>query len=87
MSDIIHAVIDGKEVKIYDHVSVSTHHYVNSVNGYETFEASIARGDIGRGPAPDYITERLGRLLHDEFGVEPEEKGIEVVDPDEVQLI
>jgi hypothetical protein len=80
---------DGDEIEVYNHVSVSRHFYVNSVNGYEEFEADVAEGDLGRGPAPDYVTPRVATLLRDEFGIDVTGHGIEVVDPtaEEVALL
>lgn len=71
---------DGEEIEVFDHVSVSQHHYVNSVNGYETFEPDIAMGDMGRGPEPEAVTKRVADLLWHEFSIEVEKEGIEVVD-------
>jgi len=80
--DVLHVEHDGEEKEVYNHVSVSQHHYVNSVNGYESFGASIAKGDMGDGPAPDAVTKRVARLLSDAFAVDIEEQGIEVIDLD-----
>jgi len=79
---------DGDEIEVFDHVSVSTKHYVNSVNSYETFEPDVVKGDMGRGPQPEAVTERVAELLFAEFHIEVEELGIEVIDPqsDEVQV-
>ena len=79
---------DDEEIEVFNHVSVSQHHYVNSVNGYETFEPDIAMGDMGKGPAPDYVTERVADLLWSEFTIDVEDHGIEVIDlaSDEVKI-
>ena len=73
---------DGKEIDVFNHVSVSTHHYVNSVNGYETFEPDVVKGDMGRGPQPDAVTPRVAKILRDEFHADVDDLGIEVIDPD-----
>lgn len=83
--------LDGQlyeELQVFNHVSVSENHYVNSVNGYETFEPDIAEGDMGRGPAPDYVTERVADLLWNEFSIDLEDHDIEAIDlaSDEVKL-
>ena len=80
---------DGEEITVYDHVSVSTKHYVNSVNGYETFEPDVVKGDMGVGPQPEAVTERVARLLWDEWGIEVEDLGIEAIDTsdDEVDVL
>lgn len=82
-------VRDDEEIEVFDHVSVSTKHYVNSVNGYETFEPDIAKGDMGVGPQPEAVTERVADLLWSEFSIEVEDLGIEVIDPedDDVQML
>lgn len=87
--DRIHVLRDGEELEVFNHVSISQHHYVNSVNGHETFEPDIVKGDLGRGPPPEYVTERIADVLWHEFGIEVEQHDIEVVDidSDEVELI
>jgi len=72
--------VDGEEIEVWDHVSVSKHHYVNSVNGYETFEPEVFEGDMGgRGPQPEAVTARVASIL-DDIGVSCENLGIRVVD-------
>jgi len=81
--------VDGEEVEVWDHVSVSTHYYVNSVNGYETFEPEVFEGDMGgHGPQPDAVTMRVAQTL-DDIGVSCEQLGIRVVDMsrDDVQQL
>jgi len=79
--DRIHAEKGGEEIEIFNHVSVSRHFYVNSVNGYDEFGADIAAGDMGDGPAPDYVTERLAQVLYAELSVDCWDRDdIEVVD-------
>jgi hypothetical protein len=80
--DRINVIRDGEEVEVFNHVCVSRHFYVNSVNGHEEFEADIAKGDMGDGPAPEYVTERVARLISDEFRVDVADHGIDVVDID-----
>ena len=72
---------DGEEIEVFNHVSVSTHHYINSVNSYETFEPEIAKGDMGDGPQPEAVTERVAMLLDAEFHIDVRELGIDVIDP------
>lgn len=73
---------DGEELEVWDHVSVSTHHYVNSINGYETFDPDIYEGDMGgHGPTPEAVTERVADVLHTEFHIDLWDRDdIEVVD-------
>jgi hypothetical protein len=80
--DLITVEKDGEEIEVYNHVSVSRHYYVNSVNGYEEFEADIAEGDLGDGPEPDYITERVKRILWKKLNVSVRDRDIEVIDLD-----
>ncbi|MFC6975847.1 hypothetical protein ACFQL1_16045 [Halomicroarcula sp. GCM10025709] len=75
--------VDGDELEVFDHVSISTHHYVNSVYGYETFEADIAAGDMGHGPEPEAVTARVARLLQSTWHIDVwNDHDIEVVDMD-----
>lgn len=80
---------DGDRIELYNHVSVAMHHYVNSVNGYETFEPEVSKGDMGGGPQPEAVTERVAAVLSHEFGIDTEDHGIEVVDveSDEVDVL
>lgn len=80
--DLITVLKDGEEIDVFNHVSVSQHHYVNSMNSYETFEPDIAKGDMGTGPKPEAVTERVATLLWGEFGIEVENLDIKVIDPD-----
>ena len=77
---------DGEEIDVFNHASVSTHHYVNSVNGYETFEPKVAKGDMGDGPKPEAVTPRLANVLRDEFHVDLEDQGIDVIDPESEEV-
>lgn len=70
-----------REVTVYDHVTISEEHYVNSVNGYETFHAPISAGDSPGRPRPEAVTKRISELLWVEFGIDVETMdGIEIVD-------
>lgn len=86
--DQLTVVVDGEEVEVWNSVSVSTHHFVNSVNGYETFEPSIAMGDMGVGPAPEAVTERVADLLRSEWHIDVEDldDDIRVIDPDDEEV-
>lgn len=74
---------NGEEIEVFNHASVVERHYVNSVNGYETFEPIVSEGNSMAGEKPDAITERLARVLYDEFGCEVEDLGIRVIDPED----
>lgn len=80
---------DGEEIEVFDHVSVSTNHYVNSVNGFETFEPDIAKGDMGVGPQPEAVTERVANLLQAEWRIDVDDLDIEVINinDDDVQVL
>ena len=71
-----------EELEVFDHVSVTQQHYVNSVNGYETYVGKIAGGDDPHLDKPEAVTERVADLLWHEFSIdgELEERGIRVVD-------
>lgn len=80
---------DGEEVEVFNHVTVPQEHYVNSVNGHETFHGPIKAGDGGIGQ-PDAITERVTKVLHDEFHIGEatlEEQDIEVIDINAVDVL
>ena len=72
---------NGEEVEVFNHASVVQRHYVNSVNGYESFEPIVSEGDTGRGRTPEAVTKRLSDLLYDEFGIDVEDIGVRVIDP------
>lgn len=72
----------NEEVTVYDHVTVVEEHYVNSVNGYETFNR-VKKGDDSHGSPPEAVTERVARLLWHEFNIDldkSEYDNIRVVD-------
>ena len=72
-------VRDGEELEVFNHVTVPQEHYVNAVNGYETFNGPIKAGDGGIGK-PEAVTERVATLLWDEFSIDLDDHDdIEVV--------
>jgi len=72
---------DCEELEVFDHVTVSQQHYVNSVNGHETFTGRIAGGDDYALPEPEAVTKRVAEVLVAEFGINDlESRGIQVVD-------
>lgn len=78
---------DGEELEVFNHVSVARYHYVNSVNGHETFEPQITAGDSDM--PVEYVTDRIAEYLEIEWMIDVEDHGIEVVDLDDpdVQVI
>jgi len=87
--DVLTVERDGEQIEVYNHVSVSRHYYVNSVNDYEEFKASLSKGDMSEGSEPEAVTDRLARLLWGEFGITVEDRGIDVIDlaDDEVTVL
>lgn len=72
---------DYETLEVFDHVTVTQQHYVNSVNGYETFTGKIAGGDDPHLDEPEAVTERVANLLWHEFGIDGlPSMGIRVVD-------
>lgn len=72
---------DYETLEVFDHVTVTQQHYINSVNGYETFTGKIAGGDDPSLDEPEAVTERVANLLWHEFGIDGlPSMGIRVVD-------
>jgi hypothetical protein len=72
---------DYETIEVFDHVTVTQQHYINSVNGYETFTGKIAGGDDPSLDEPEAVTERVANLLWHEFGIDGlPSMGIRVVD-------
>jgi len=66
---------------VFDHVTVTQQHYVNSVNGYETFTGKITGGDDPNLNEPEAVTERVAEYLWHEFSIDGlPSMGIRVVD-------
>lgn len=76
-----------EELEVFNHVTVPQEHYINSVNGYETFNGPIKAGDGSIGK-PDAVTERVSRMLWDEFTIDLDDyEDIAVVDIDSVEVM
>lgn len=79
-----------EELEVFNHASVEQRHYVNGVNGHETFEPRIYKGNSMDGP-PEYITKRLAEYLWMQFDIEVDslDADIEVVDcqSDDVEML
>lgn len=75
---------DGEELTVFNHVSVEQSHYINSVNGYDSFTVRVYAGDSVGGDGPSYVTKRVAMVLHDEFGIDlfggTHPQGIDVID-------
>lgn len=76
---------DGEEIEVFNHVTVTEQHYVNSVNGYESFAGPIDAGDGSIG-SPEAVTERVATLVRDEFGIDVEDHGIDVIDVESAEV-
>lgn len=75
---------DGEEIEVFNHVSVINRHYINSVNGHESFAPIITSGDSDE--RVDVVTERVADYLWHEWGIEAEKQGIEVIDPEDEEV-
>jgi len=72
---------DYETVEVFDHVTVVQEHYVNSVNGHESFHGKIERGDGSHLEPPEAVTERVAEYLWHEFSIDGlPSMGIRVVD-------
>lgn len=82
---------DGQyeELEVFNHVNVQTRHYVNSVNGHETFDPIIGAGDMDT--PPEYVTRRIAEYLWTEWGIDLDslEVDIGVVDMtrDDIKIV
>jgi hypothetical protein len=79
---------DGERIEVFNWVNVERPAVINAGGrSIERFEANIGAGDS---PAtPDAVTAWIAEELWHEFGVEPEDYGIEFVDieSDEVTVL
>lgn len=85
--DKIEVEINDERKTVWNAVSVLADNKINSVNGYETFYGPIHVGDGSLDMTPDAVTKRVARILDDEFGIRVEERGIEVIDVEEADVI
>lgn len=84
--DRIPVEVGGEEVEVFNHVTVPQEHYVNAINGYETFHGPVQAGDGGIGQ-PDAVTRRVANLLLDEFNLDVRDQGIDVIDLDAEDVV
>lgn len=70
----------GNEIRVWNHATVTVSNYIDSVNGHETSEVRVSRGDDPHGPEPPFITKRLADVLCTEFGVDLDKRHMEVID-------
>lgn len=78
--------VDGEEIEVYNWATVQRSHRVRPGES-EHFEPKISAGDAV-GMEPDAITHWLAEWIYDEFQVDVEDQGIDVIDPtdDEVNV-
>lgn len=86
--DCIRVVIDGEEKEVYNWVTVGRRYRVRS-NRRISFDPRIYPGDSVGGSGPERITQWLSDQIWDEFSIDAESHGIEVIDieSDEVTVL
>lgn len=77
--DRIRVERDGEEIEVFNWVNISQPSVVRGIGSIETFDARIGAGDSGI--EPEAVTEWVAEELWNEFGIEVEKHGIEVIDP------
>ncbi len=81
MMDRLTVYRDGEEIEVFNWVTVEDAARVRGYNPtVEHFEPRIRRGD-GHQP-PKAVTKWVAEELEDEYYIDPEEYGIEVIDVD-----
>lgn len=81
---VYHVECDGEEVTVHNEVNISG--VPKIVRGFNPCvedlpsEAEVRAGKDGS-EKPEAVTPRLARRLDDRFGIEVENRGIEVIDP------
>lgn len=76
---------DGEEVEVFNWVNVNQPAIVRGGNpSVETFEAEIGAGDSR--VTPDAVTSWVAEELMDEFYIDVEDHGIEVIDPESEEV-
>jgi len=71
---------DGEEVEVFNWVNIKQPAVVRGGNRVvEKFTAEIGAGDMRK--APEAVTHWVAEELEDNFGIDPTDNGIEVIDP------
>ena len=78
--------VDGERIEVFNHVSVTQAHYVDSFAGCESHVLGIAKGDMGTGPTPDAVTKQVADLLFDTFQIDVTDRDIQVIDPNDPEV-
>lgn len=83
--DRITVVKDGEEIEVFNWVNLKQPAVVRGGNPtVEKFDAEIGAGDSSA--APDAITTWVAEELDWEFGIDPEDQGIDVIDPTDEEV-
>ncbi|SIS21759.1 hypothetical protein [Natronorubrum thiooxidans] len=88
LQERLSVVRDGDELEVFNWVNVDQPATVRGHNPVvETYDAEIGAGDASF--TPDAVTTWVADELRDEFHIDPEDHGIEVVDveSDEVSVL
>jgi len=76
----IDVLVDGEERIVYNWVNIRQPAIVRGHNPVvDHFEADIGAGDSPE--TPDAVTHWVAKELYHEFAIEPEDHGIDVIDP------
>lgn len=83
LGDTIEVKRDGERITVWNHLTITEHHYVTS-GTIESYH-EVAAGDHPSGESPDYITPEMNEQLRS-LDIYPD---AEVVDPtdDEVTIL
>lgn len=71
---------EDESVEVFDHVTVTVQHYINSVNGYESYQPIISAGNTTE--QPEAVTKRVAMLVQDSWSFDVTDSGIRVIDMD-----
>ena len=71
-------------ITVYNWANVAQPAVIHGSRSIEYFELEIGAGDSR--VAPDYITPWLAEDIHNEYTVDVEDKGIEVIDPTDEEV-
>lgn len=76
---------DGEEVEVFNWVNIKQPAIIRGHNpAVETFDAEIGAGDSPR--TPDAVTTWVAEELEMEYGINPEDHDIEVIDPESEEV-
>lgn len=79
LHDTIDVELDGETVQVFNWVNVRQGAFVRGYNPVvEKFDATVCAGDASF--KPEAVTAWVAEELRDEFGIDPSEHGIRVID-------